>query len=225
MFWHRKANRFVSSLAKPFEYDDPFESYLSLSPNSDIIKLLIRYGLALNTRKSYIIVINSYNLFYVLHCQETYLSSTIILEEWVVTKILGSTLPKQAQIKPDTMINYLSTLKSYHTDRNLSLKGFDDPWMALIIKSRKLLFHSKKQSLLITKNILKNITDKEPISITDLNVYTLFKLAWAGFIKMEELRYTAVKGKKAIFTDTSLTRSDILFVEKNQYVILSLKVE
>ena len=97
--------------------------------------------------------------------------------------------------------------------------------MALIIKSRKLLFHSKKQSLLITKNILKNITDKEPISITDLNVYTLFKLAWAGFIKMEELRYTAVKGKKAIFTDTSLTRSDILFVEKNQYVILSLKVE
>ncbi len=65
-----------------------------------------------------------------------------MLEEWAATRIYGSTLPKQGQIKPDIVMNYLSALKSYYINQHLSLKGFDNPRMALIIKERRKLFPS-----------------------------------------------------------------------------------
>ena len=133
-----------------------------------------------------------------------------MLEEWAATRIYRTTLLKQGQIKPDTVLNYLSALKSYHIDRRLSLKGFDDQWMAFIIKGKRRLFRSKKQYCLqITKDILKKITEDEPLSVTDLNVDTAFKVAWAGLMRMGKLTYTAAKAKKATFAETSLTRSDI----------------
>lgn len=36
------------------------------------------------------------------------------LEKWAATKIYGIMFPKQSQIKPDTVMSYLSALKSYH---------------------------------------------------------------------------------------------------------------
>ncbi len=97
-----------------------------------------------------------------------------MLEEWAAPRIYGSTLPKQGQIKPDTVLSYLSALKSYHIDRRLSLKGFDDPRMALIIKGGRRLFPSKKRNRLpITKNILEKITEDEPLSFF---FYVLFNV-------------------------------------------------
>ena len=147
-----------------------------------------------------------------------------MLEKWAATRIFGSTLPKQGQIKPDAVLSYLSALKSYHIDRRLSLGGFDDPRMALIIKGGRRLFPSKKRNRLpITKEILEKITEEELLSITDLNVDTAFKVAWAGFMRMGELTYTAAEAKKATFAETGLTRSDISFAEGDQYAILRLK--
>ncbi len=61
--------------------------------------------------------------------------------------------------------------------------GFDDPRMALIIKGGRRLFPSKKRNRFpITKEILEKITEEELLSITDLNVDTFFKVAWAGFM-------------------------------------------
>lgn len=40
---------------------------------------------------------------------------------------------------------------------------------------------------------------------------------------MEELTYTAAEAKKATLSETGLTRSDISFVEGDQYAILRLK--
>lgn len=139
-----------------------------------------------------------------------------MLEKWAANRIFGSTPPKQGQIKPNTMASYLSTLKLYHIDRRLSLKGFDDPRMTLIIKGGKRLFPSqKKNQLPITKNILEEITKDEPLTIEDLNIDTTFKVAWAGFMQMGELTYTAAELKKDSFKDTKLTRSDISFAEGN----------
>ncbi len=132
--------------------------------------------------------------------------------------------PNQGQIKPGAVLSYLSALKSYHIKRRLSFRGFDDPRMALIIKTGRRPFPSKKQNLfLITKEILVKITEEELLSITDLNVDSAFKLAWAGFIEIGELTYIAAEAKKATFAQTSLTRSDISFAEGDQYVILRLK--
>lgn len=98
-----------------------------------------------------------------------------MLEEWAANWCYASTLLKQSQIKPDTVVSYLSALKSYHIDRRLSLKGFDNLWRALIIKRRKRLFPSKKQICLpITKDILAKITKEEPRIVTDLSVDTPF---------------------------------------------------
>ena len=118
-----------------------------------------------------------------------------MLEEWTATRIFGSTLLKQGQIKPDAVLRYL-----------------------------KRLFTSKKRNRLpITKEILEKITEEELLSITDLNVDTAFKVAWAGFMRMGELTYTAAEAKKATFAETGLTRSDISFAEGDQYAILRLK--
>ncbi len=144
-----------------------------------------------------------------MHNEKPWPAQTIMLEKWATTCIFGSTLPKQSQIKPDAV---------------LSVEGFDDPRMALIIKGGRRLFPSKKRNrLLITKEILEKITEEELLSITDLNVDTAFKVAWAGLMRMGELTYTAAEAKKATFARTGLTRSDIPFAEGDQYAILRLK--
>lgn len=106
----------------------------------------------------------------------------------------------------------------------MSLKVFNDPRMALIIKGGRRLFPSKKQNrLTITKGILEKITDEKPLSISDLNVDTAFKVVWAGFMRMGELTYTVAEAKKATFAETGLTRSDISLAKGDQYAILRLK--
>ncbi len=75
----------------------------------------------------------------------------------------------------------------------------------------------------ITKKILQNITEDEPLSVMDLNIDGAFKKAWADFMRMGELIYTAAEAKKATFAETGLTRLDISFAESDQYAILHLK--
>lgn len=202
----------------------PPSSYLSSTPGSTIVKRLAWYGLAPDTRKGYAAAVDSYESFCALFSEKPWPASTTMLEEWAANRIFDSTLPKQGQIKPDTVVSYLSALKSYHIDRRLSLKGFDNPQMTLIIKGGKRLFPSQKKNRLpITKNILEEITKNEPLTIEDLNIDTAFKVAWAGFMRMGELTYTAAELKKDSFKDTKLTRSDISFAEGNQYATLRLK--
>ncbi len=151
-------------------------------------------------------------------------AQTIILEEWATTRIFGSRLPKQTQIKPDAVLSYFSALKSNHIARRLSLLGFVDPRMVPIIKGGRKPFPSKNRNCLpITKEILEKITEEELLSITDLNVDKAFKVAWAGIMRMMELMYTVVEAKKARLAETGLTRSDISFAEGDQYAILRLK--
>lgn len=73
-----------------------------------------------------------------------------------------------------------------------------------IIKDGRRLFSSKKRNrLLITRKIFVKITEEEPLSVTDINVNTAFKVAWASFIRMGELTYTVVEAKKATFAEVT----------------------
>ncbi len=106
----------MSPLAEPLAYDDPPASYLSSTPGSTIVKRLAWYGLAPDTTRGYAAAFNSYTSFCTLHNEKSWPASMTILEEWTATRIYGSMLPKEGQIKPDTVISYLSALKSYHID-------------------------------------------------------------------------------------------------------------
>ena len=212
------------SLAEPLSYDDPPASYLSSTPGSAIVKCLAWYRLAPDTKKGYPAAINSYVSFCAAHNKKLQPAQTIMLEEWAATRIIESILPKQGQINPDGVLSYFSALKSCHIDRRPSLEGFDDPKMALIIKSGRRLFPSKKRNCLsITKEILEKITDEEVLSITDLNVDTFFKVVLVGFMRMGELTYIVADARNVMFAEKGLTRSDISFAEGDQYAILRLK--
>ncbi len=66
--------------------------------------------------------------------------------------------------------------------------------MTLIIKGVRRLFPSiKRNSLSITKIIFQNITEDEPLLITDPNIDTALKVASAGFKRMDELTYKVVE--------------------------------
>ncbi len=165
-------------LAGPLSFNEPPVAYLSSTPGSTIVKRLPWYGLVADTRRGYPTAMDSYESFCVVFNKKLWPASTTILEKWAANQIYRSTLPKQGQIKPDMVASYLSTLKSYHIHRRLSLKDFNDPRMTLIIKGGKRLFPSKKGNRLsVTKNILEEITKEEPLTVIDLNIDPAFKVA------------------------------------------------
>lgn len=65
--------------------------------------------------------------------------------------------------------------------------------------------------------------EEKLLSILDLNIDTILKVAWIDFIKIEKLIYIVGEVKKTIFVKTSLTQLDISFTNGDQYVILYLK--
>lgn len=98
------------------------------------------------------------------------------------------------------MLSYYSVLKFCHINKCLSLKGFNNLWIVFIIKDKGRLFFSKKQNRLpITKNILVKITEEDHFFILDLDIDIIFKMAWAGFMKIEKLTYTIAEVKKTTF--------------------------
>ncbi len=159
-----------------------------------------------------------------LRQQPAWPAAVEMLEEWVAYRIYRSTIPKQGQVKPETISSYFSALKSYHIDRHLSLEAFDTPRIALIIKGGKRLFPKQKVTRLpITKNILEKITENKPVNIDELNIDMAFKMTWAGFLRLGEITYIGTELKKASFSATRVTKSDISFSKGNQYLVLCLK--
>lgn len=63
----------------------------------------------------------------------------------------------------------------------------------------------------------------ELVNIDKLNIATAFKVVQADFLHLREIIYMDIKFEKTLFSSTKVTRSDILFAEGSQYVILWLK--
>lgn len=104
----------MSPLIEPLVYNDPPIFYLFSTPGSTIVKRLVWYRLTSNTKRGYVATINFYTSFYTFYNEKSWPTSRTILEEKAATRIYRSTLPKQGQIKPDTVISNLLALKSYH---------------------------------------------------------------------------------------------------------------
>ena len=122
------------------------------------------------------------------------------------------------------MLSYLSILKSYHINRHLSLKTFNTSHITLINKGGKKLFLKQKAMRLpIIKDILKNIMVNKPFNIDKLNIDTEFKVAWAGFLRLEKIMYINIELKKTSFSSTKVTRSNISFAKGNQYEVFYFK--
>lgn len=174
----------MSSLAEPLHFTEPPASYLSSTSGSTIVKRLTWNGVSAETRNGYQTVIDSYKTFCMLFNLPAWPATSHTLEKWSANWIYGSNLSKQGQIKPDTVLSYLSELQAYHIDHSLPLDAFEGPHLAWIIKRGKKLFPQvKAKRLPITKDILQKITPKQPImSIEDHNIDAAFKISWAGFL-------------------------------------------
>lgn len=216
----------MSSLAGPLEFNAPSAEFLNALEHLSLsAKTLLWYGLNPKTRKGYNAAVTSYALFCATHnIPSPWPASKIALIEWVTGWIFGSNMPKQGQIKPNTAQGYLSALRSYHIDHGFSIHSFSSLRVDRILNGGRYLFpHLKKERLPITKDILEKITSIFPVSIQDLNIDTAFKVAWAGFLRMDEFTYTHTEAQARTFIDIGLTHSDITFADNLSHAILRLK--
>lgn len=215
----------MSTLADPLDFNAPPAEFLNSITNLSLpAKTLLWYGLSPRTRQGYNTAINSYTFFCASKGVKSWPATETVLIEWITGQVFRSAAPKQGQIKPNTAQSYLSALKSYHTDYNFSTHAFASLRLDRILNSACYFFpHTKKERLPITKDILQKITSVSLISIDELNIDTIFKIAWAGFLQMNEFTYTSAEAQASTFTNTKLTRSDVTFSDRDQHEILRLK--
>lgn len=70
-------------------------------------------------------------------------------------------------------------------------------------RQKKTILQQGAKPLSIIKNILKKITEDNLLFITNFNVDTSFKVAWANFIRMRKL--IIVEVKKMTFAKSGLS--------------------
>ena len=215
----------MSFLADPVDIDAPSPAFLE-SINDGLShegKILLCHSLSSETRTNYATAVKSYEYF-CSTCINTapYPATNRGLEEWTVSRLIGSTDPLLGRVKADTMLAYLSAIKSYHIDHGFKTRAFETPRLERLVKgARRYWPQTKAQRLPITKPILAAITSKDPSSIEHLNIDTAFKLAFAGFLRMGEYTYTAAQAKCKAFQSKQLTRSDVSFFPS--HAVLRLK--
>lgn len=95
--------------------------------------------------------------------------------------------------------------------------------MWIIKGGRRLFFSLKTKHLAITKGILQKITYNPATSAEECNIDAVFKIGWAGFLRLGEITYTSAKLKGATFSSIYAVKSDISFAGGNQYAIVGLK--
>ena len=132
------------------------------------------------------------------------------ITEWAAQQIFGRGLPKQGQIKSDTVASYLSGLQSYYIDHHWPVSVFEDLRLAQILQGGRSLFSKiKKDRFPITKEILENITSEFPITSDNFNIDAAFKVAWTGFLRLGEITYSSSDLKNPFFTNLKIIQSDV----------------
>lgn len=131
---------------------------------------------------------------------------------------------KQGQIKPETLLSFLSALRSYHIEHELPVQVFQSLRLKQLIRGGKSFFPSSKALRLpITKDILSKISTHSPINTNEINLDTAYKVAWAGFLRLGEITYEKSELPHDSFQALHLTRPDVSSSEFDQYVTLRLK--
>jgi hypothetical protein len=189
------------------------------------VKFVLWHDLAFETRKYYEIAIDFFQIWCMLNNQSAW--STILknLKKWVINRMYESTMKKQFKIKVFIIQSYLSGIRFYHVNHLYSMNALNHSRLQKILRRGKRLFSIIKACRLsITKSMMQVITDNHSFTTNEVNFDTAFKIAWAGFLRLSEITYSATKLKNgALFIKTRTTRSNISFAENDQYVILRLK--
>ena len=201
----------MSSLADPIQPSMmPSTFKANTASPSDNYAALLWAGLTPGTRKSYEPVVRSFEHFYRFRNQEPWPANESMLGQWIAIRAYGSIDHLMSQLKPGTIISYLSALRSYHIDRRINTIVFDSPHLLHLVQGARSLFPSRKRERLpITRDILSKITPP-PTSRNDYYINAAFKLAFAGFLRIGEFTHTYIKEITPSFETTGLTRSDVI---------------
>jgi hypothetical protein len=119
------------------QFKESLVFFLFVTSESNIVKRLVWYELAFETRKKYQFVIEFYETFCFLINLTAWSAFNESLKKWVECRIYESSLLKQEKIKLDTIVSYLIELKSRHIDYELSLQAFDNLRLDLMLKEEK----------------------------------------------------------------------------------------
>jgi hypothetical protein len=122
------------------QFDNSLVFFLFITSRSEVIKRLVWYDLALETRKKYQSIIEFYETFCLLSYLTTWSTFAKSLKEWVTCRMYESLLLKQRKIKSNTIVSYLINLRSRHVDREMSTQIFENLRLRLIIKEEKRIF-------------------------------------------------------------------------------------
>jgi hypothetical protein len=93
------------------------------------------------------------------------------------------------RVKPETLSNYISVIRSRYIDLGHLIAAFKDHTIKRALAGAMLLFPStKKTKLLITKDILDKIITFRPYK-ANTNVDAAFTIAFTGFLRIGEITY------------------------------------
>jgi hypothetical protein len=183
--------------------------------------MLLWSGLAPETRAGYSSATNSWEAFCALQSVQPYPAQQPHLGEWIARRAFGT--PNMRQVSPSTLSNYVSALRSKHVDFGYPTTVFNDPFLKRLLAGARSLFpQKKKEKLPITRDILAKIVTGGR-SKQDINVDAAFTVAFAGFLRMGEISYTAAELRSKAFIHTKATRGDVSIAKDQSSMVLHLK--
>ncbi len=137
------------------------------------------------------------------------------------------------KILPETIRSYVSAIRSYHVDIAASIEAFDHPHIKRILSGIQSI-HTKQKAERspLTRDLLAKIVPSpaewpQPSALEGttivkwLNINAAFTTAFAGFLRLGEITYTAAEARQAAFALTKATRGDITFGP--DHMVLRLK--
>jgi hypothetical protein len=139
------------------------------------------------------------------------------LGEWIVQQVFSTAAPLIGKIKPETLSNYISVIRSYYIDLGHLIAAFKDYTIKRALARAISLFPStKKSKLLIIKDILDKIVTFSPCK-ADININAVFMMAFTGFLYIGEIIYPNRKAKdfsiiKALYSDVRIAPNSHLIV-------------
>jgi len=131
--------------------------------------------------------------------------------------VFGIAAPLIGRIKPETLSNYISIIRSRYIDLGYLIAAFKDYTIKRALAGAILLFpFTKKTKLPIIKDILDKIITSKPYK-ADINIDTVFIMAFAGFLYIGEITYPNRKAKdfstiRALYNNIRITPNGYLIV-------------
>jgi len=135
--------------------------------------------------------------------------------------VFGIAAPLISRVKPETLSNYIFTIRSHYIDLGYLIAAFKDYTIKRALAGAILLFPStKKTKLPIIKDILDKIITFRPYK-ADANVDAAFMIAFAGFLRIGEITYLNRKAKD--FSTTRALYSDVRIAPNGHLMVFYLK--